>query len=236
MPRSLRSLFRFSLLVVVFAVGSACATSPRAADRDYLYFSAPSHTDPWSPKIAAWQRRQQRSGEPEAVAMRARTIQPVASSHGSLRTKYRRFQAVQQAAAVERAEVASELARWIQQQARRHYVPDGPIDHWATLEDTLAQNGDDCDGLELLVYSALRALGFGDDRVYRAIVYRPDDGQHHMVTLWFDRADDPYVIDPTGAMTHGMPRMSQVAGWVPLKVFSETDEFSVRSALSYASR
>jgi len=34
------------------------------------------------------------------------------------------------------------------------------------------------------------------------------------------------VIDPTGAMTSGMPRLSEVPGWVPLKLFTETAEFS----------
>jgi hypothetical protein len=34
------------------------------------------------------------------------------------------------------------------------------------------------------------------------------------------------VIDPTGAMTTGMPRLSEVPGWVPLKLFTETAEFS----------
>jgi hypothetical protein len=62
--------------------------------------------------------------------------------------------------------------------------------------------------------------------VVRAIVVRPEDGQHHMVTLWFESAEDPYVIDPTGAMTPGMPRLSEVPGWVPLKLFTKSAEFS----------
>ena len=49
-----------------------------------------------------------------------------------------------------------------------------------------------------------------------------------MVTFWFEDPGDPWVIDPTGAMTSGMPRMSDVPGWVPLKIFSETEEFSAR--------
>ena len=124
--------------------------------------------------------------------------------------------------------LAREAAAWIQAQSRSHYVPDGPIDHWATLEETLEHNGDDCDGLELLTSAFLRELGFGDDEVFRAIVVRESDGQHHMVTFWFEDRDDPWVIDPTGAMTTGMPRMSEVPGWVPLKVFSHNLEFSVR--------
>jgi len=74
-------------------------------------------------------------------------------------------------------------------------------------------------------------FGFGADEVYRAVVFRPSDGQHHMVTFWFEDADDPWVIDPTGAMTSGMPRMSQVPEWSPLKVFSEDDDFSVHSEI-----
>ena len=59
-------------------------------------------------------------------------------------------------------------------------------------------------------------------------MFRASDRQHHMVTLWFENRDDPWVIDPTGAMTQGMPRISEVAGWVPLKIFSDTEEFTVR--------
>jgi hypothetical protein len=88
-------------------------------------------------------------------------------------------------------------------------------------------NGDDCDGLELLVYSMLREFGFAEDEVYRAIVVRPSDGQHHMVTLWFEERSDPWVIDPTGAMTSGMPHMSEVPGWHPLKVFGAEASFTV---------
>ena len=62
-----------------------------------------------------------------------------------------------------------------------------------------------------------------------AIVYRAADGQHHMVTLWFEDPADPWVIDPTGAMTQGMPRLSAVAGWAPLKVFDDTHEFTPRA-------
>jgi predicted transglutaminase-like cysteine proteinase len=123
--------------------------------------------------------------------------------------------------------LARELADWIQKQAQQHYIADGPIDHWATLEETFRTNGDDCDGLELLVYNLLRDLGFGDEEVFRAIVYRRSDKQHHMVTFWFEDPNDPWVIDPTGAMTTGMPRMSEMPGWAPLKVFSEDSNYNV---------
>jgi hypothetical protein len=44
------------------------------------------------------------------------------------------------------------------------------------------------------------------------------------------------VIDPTGAMTSGLPRMSEVPGWVPLKIFTETRDFTVRTGVDTASR
>jgi hypothetical protein len=73
----------------------------------------------------------------------------------------------------------------------------------------------------------LRDLGFGEDEVFRAIVYRRSDNQHHMVTFWFEDPNDPWVIDPTGAMTSGMPRMSEIPSWAPLKIFSENSNYDV---------
>ena len=72
--------------------------------------------------------------------------------------------------------------------------------------------------------------------MFRSIVVRRSDGQHHMVTLWFEDPEDPWVLDPTGAMTSGMPRMSEVPGWVPLKVFSDERDYTVRDRLMYTAR
>jgi hypothetical protein len=199
----------------------------------YRYFARPSPSDPWTPKIVGWQSRERalrdtdRLRTPASVSGSGQT-RFAARTDASLRTKYFSFRAER------KRKMAREAASWIQREAKEHYLADGPIDHWATLEETLAKNGDDCDGLELLVYHVLRDLGFREDEVFRAIVFRPSDGQHHMVTLWFEQADDPWVIDPTGAMTSGMPRMSEVPEWTPLKVFSETEEFTVEQVRSAA--
>lgn len=203
---------------LLVAVGG-CAT-PMGRDGSLAYFTAPAPDDAWSRKIRGWQQREQVGpAGPAPVAAEPPRVDP--AERGSLRTKYNQF-------LVERKrQVASELASWIQEQSRDHYLPDGPVDHWATFEETLQNNGDDCDGLELLAYHSLRQLGFRDDEVFRAIVVRPSDGQHHMVTFWFETPDDPWVIDPTGAMTTGMPRMSEVPGWKPLKVFSDKRDFTV---------
>jgi hypothetical protein len=198
------------------------------------YFQSPRSDDVWTPKIEGWQRR----GRFDAALMAPLESGPAVESagysaandnlpvdqaeEGGLRAKYFAFRAERKRA------LAREVASWIQAEAKVHYREDGAVDHWATLEETLARGGDDCDGLELLAFHALRDLGFADSEVYRAIVVRPSDGQHHMVTLWFEQAGDPWVIDPTGAMTLGMPLMSELEDWVPIKVFSEAIEYTVR--------
>jgi hypothetical protein len=214
------------VLALLLGIGLGCASPPPGAPA-YEYFSQPAIHDPWSRKIERWQLRERTDrGEdflqaPAAVAEPGAAGSEVVELPEELDEKYAAFRAEQ------KRNMAREVAGWIQEQARAHYVPDGPVDRWATLGETLRENGDDCDGLELLTFNLLRELGFDESEVFRAIVYRRDDGQHHMVTLWFENPRDPWVIDPTGAMTTGMPRMSEVPGWVPLKVFSFDHDYTV---------
>ena len=220
---------RTRLLVPVAALVLGCVTaSGLGAERSFDYFAVPGPHDPWSPKIAGWQSRELNAtpaGDARSPASVSVAGEAARGTDGPvpLREKFDAFRAG------ERRALARRVASWIQAEAQHHYFPDGAVDHWATLEETLARGGDDCDGLELLVNRALRELGFDEDEVFRAIVYRPSDGQHHMVTFWFEDASDPWVIDPTGAMTGGMPRMSELPEWRPLKVFSEHREFTVRA-------
>jgi hypothetical protein len=198
------------------------------------YFQRPQPNDVWSPKIEGWQRRERfdagllaplESGpavESAGYSTANERLPTDQADEAGLRAKYFDFRAGRRRA------LAADVASWIQSEAKQHYREDGAVDHWATLEETLARGGDDCDGLELLAFHALRDLGFSAAEVYRAIVVRPSDGQHHMVTLWFEDPEDPWVIDPTGAMTLGMPRMSELPEWTPLKVFSESIEYTVR--------
>lgn len=228
-----RALQLAGIAVVLLSLGCVTPLALQAPSVGYDYFATPSPSDAWTPMIAGWQSRERalpdtdRLRTPASVSGSGQTQQD-ARTDGSLRTKYFSFRAER------KREMARETAEWIQREAKKHYLADGTIDHWATLEETLARNGDDCDGLELLVYHILRDLGFRKDEVFRAIVFRPSDGQHHMVTLWFDQPEDPWVIDPTGAMASGMPRMSEVPEWAPLKVFSETEEFTVEQLRSAA--
>jgi hypothetical protein len=197
----------------------------------YRYFATPRPNDAWSRKIAQWQERERSAGNEAVLKTPAAVAGPRSGDdttgpggRESLRAKFDAFLAERKRAQ------AREVAAWIQDVAQQHYIPDGPVDRWATLEETFRHDGDDCDGLELLTYNLLRELGFGADEVYRAIVFRRSDGQHHMVTFWFEQRGDPWVIDPTGAMTSGMPRMSEVPGWEPLKVFSQERDFDVVAA------
>ncbi len=207
---------------LLFLLVGGCAGS-FGGEVVFSYFAAPDPDDAWSRKIYGWQVRERGVSDldtPDVVSGPEESAGPAPAE--DLRSKYDRFRSERKRA------LARELASWVQSEAPRHYVPDGPIDHWATLEETFRDNGDDCDGLELLAYYYLRDLGFDADEVFRAIVYRRSDGQHHMVTLWFEDPEDPWVIDPTGAMTSGMPRMSEVEGWVPLKVFDRQRDYTVR--------
>ena len=207
-------------------VGAGCAFQSAGLWSGYRFDAPPAQGDPWSGKIHDWQVRERSLGDTERLGPSPASVSGGGTGgdadplQGDLRAKYFAFRREQ------KREMAARAADWIQREARNHYLPDGPIDHWATLGETLVRNGEDCDGLELLVYRLLRDMGFRDDEVARAIVLRPSDGQHHMVTLWFESADDPWVIDPTGAMTSGMPHLSEVPGWIPLKLFTETAEYS----------
>lgn len=222
-------------LVTALVLGAGCATPARPTshvDRTLRYFEAPIPEDPWTPQIASWQARERALPDVELLRPPAPVSNPPASAtdrrprndagQADLRAEYFAFRTERKRG------MARELAAWIQATSKQHYIPDGPVDHWATTAETLARNGDDCDGLELLTYHTLRDLGFREEEVYRAIVFRPSDRQHHMVTLWFEDPSDPWVIDPTGAMTLGMPRMSDLPEWKPIKVFTDRLEYTVR--------
>jgi len=208
----------------------ALARAPAAAPaRGYTFFNRPATGDRWTLAIARWQMRQR-------AAYRAGLIHPfpqpppvgsgtVAGDRSAttavLAQRYEAFMDGR------RREIAEQVLRWVQSEAEARFVEDGAVDHWPTLPEVLASDGDDCDGLELLSYHALRNLGFAEDRVFRAILKGSRFGQHHMVTLWFEDTKDPWVLDPTATITTRLLRLSDVGDWIPLKVFSETQEFTV---------
>jgi hypothetical protein len=183
------------------------------------FFVESPREDPWNAKIKNWQSRHQL----DQLALTDR--EPTDTQIGQ---EYRDFENG------ERRKVAADLVAWIQDESRRHYIPDGEIDHWATLSEVIAQGGDDCDGLDLMTFLLLRKLGFSKDEIFRSIVVDKDTGQHHMVTLWFENAErrDPWLLDPTGVVTNQLVRLSQVPKWSPIEMFDEARHYRVEESPS----
>ena len=189
----------------------------------YRYFETPPSSDPWVGKVQKWQVRE-RDHRPQESLADAEAIQAAGPKSGLLRVKMGLW------TAKERLSMAKRIASWSQAEARRHYRFDPPTDYasdpWPTTKDLLDQNGDDCDGLDLITYKLMRSFGYPREELFRAIVKRQRDGANHMVTLWFEDAGDPWVVDSTGAVTLNVRRFSELEGWIPTKVFNETLQFT----------
>lgn len=187
--------------------------SPVALD----FFVAAPRDNPWNAKIRNWQSRHQLD-QAQPVASQARA--------SNLLESYDRF------TRETRRRIAAEAVSWVQDESRRHYIPDGETDHWATLSEVGATDGDDCDGLDLLTFLLLRKLGFSQNEIYRSIIVERDSGQHHMVTLWFEGGDkaDPWLLDPTGVVTDRLVRLSEVPTWSPIEMFDEARHYRVEQA------
>jgi predicted transglutaminase-like cysteine proteinase len=224
-----RSSVVISLIATLGLVAAGCAStgggSKSASGRRFDFFGPAvandDQTDPWYPKVVEWQGRMQQEG----------TRLP--GSDRSLRGAIQSGKLTQAMGAYrdqKRVEIAKSVADWAQHVARRYYKWDPgndkpEWDHWPTVGELLANNGDDCDGLDLIAYQMLREFGFPADRVYRGIIRRDRDKANHMVTLWFEDPKDPWVLDATGAVTFEMRRFSQLEGWTPTKIFNERGQF-----------
>ena len=220
-----------ALLAASFAI--SCADYPRI-DKTFEFFAPARTEDPFYPKIVDWQRRQQLDRAKGAVLPPSPPgdYDPEAHPFGLLRGKFDRFLNRHKRA------LAQEFTTWSQRQARLHFTPD-PLstlegDHWPTVEELFEANGDDCDGLDLIAYALLREAGFRADEIYRLVVRRERDGANHMVTLWFEDREDPWVIDATGAMTTEMRRFSDLPpGWMPRMMFNENETYHVLERRSH---
>jgi hypothetical protein len=190
----------------------------------FRYFAEPvPSADPWYSKVARWQVRERRD-RPQENLTGSEAIEAAGPHSGLLRVKMGRW------TSEERLALAKRIASWAQEESRRHYRFDPPTswadDPWPTTKDLLDQNGDDCDGLDLITYKLMRSFGFPREQLFRAIVKRQRDGANHMVTLWFEDPEDPWVVDATGAITMNVRRFSQLPGWTPTKVFNEQQQFT----------
>jgi hypothetical protein len=215
----------FSLVLAgILALG--CATAGvRPAPRFELRSQAGlgGDDDPWYPKVAEWQTRMRAEGTRLPAAKHSLST---AEFNGMLLDEMSAYRDEQ------RVELARRIDDWAQRVARRHYVwdpsRDPRYDHWPTVGELLANNGDDCDGLDLIAFQLLREFGFPPEQVFRAILRRDKDRANHMVTFWFEDPNDPWVLDATGAATLSMRHFSELPGWTPTKVFNEWTQYTVR--------
>jgi predicted transglutaminase-like cysteine proteinase len=216
-------------VVIAVAFGVGCGTTVKSLQTSYSFFrKADPDTDPWYWKVREWQSRahSQRS----TMSMARRTHRPTVPEgpveKELLRTKVHAFRAY------ERRTLAAHITKWSRLTGRKHYDHDASTkptdDQWPTHWELLATDGDDCDGLDLIAYELLRDFGFPLDELFRGVVRRDRDGVNHMVTLWFEDPDDPWVLDVTGAMTMRMRKFSELRGWTPTVIFNETAQFTVR--------
>jgi len=211
-------------LVLVVSLTAGCAGIPRYPRPDYtfgFFGEVPSDRDFWHDKVADWQVRQRTdlaamAAEPAAYPSRRRS--------GLLSIKQAQWEQR------ERRELAKRIFLWTQEEARAHYrfdpITDVAGDPWPTSKNLFDTNGDDCDGLDLIAYELMRSFGFPADELYRAVIRRDRDGGNHMVTLWFEDPEDPWVMDATGAMSRRLRRFSEFLGWTPTKVFNEYAQFT----------
>ncbi len=207
-------------LMALCGFALACASPPRP-EVSFRFFVAAEPGDVWFEKIRQWQGREV-EGNPAEIR---RSALPDARS-GLLREKFRAF------ADEEKRALARRFVAWAQEQAMQHYRFDDRQDlegdDWPTTRDFFERNGDDCDGIDLISYNLMLDLGFPEEQIYRAVIRRDRDGEFHMVTLWFDGPDDPWVIDTTGAMTMKMRRLSELPGWTPAVIFNANAHYTVR--------
>jgi hypothetical protein len=205
-------------------MGLACASAPPVPTPTGFDFfgAADPGTAIWYTQIEDWQER-----------MRSEESQPLRSQPASLYT--RQFKPldgkVGAFVADEQARLARKIAKWAREEGRRHYrIDEDPSlegDHWPTYRELVERNGDDCDGLDLIAYHLLVAFGFPRDQLFRAVVRRQRDNKNHMVTLWFEDPQDPWVFDATGAVTRQLVRYSRTTGWTPIAIFNEREQYTV---------
>jgi hypothetical protein len=195
---------------------TSCLTSRALAPAELDFFGRPSAANPWSAKISNWQARHR--ADAAAQGQWRDDASDLADAYAGFVDDTRR-------------RIVADAVRWVQARSRQHYRADGDHDHWATLGEVIDSGADDCDGLDLLTFVLLRRLGFGADEMFRAIVVEKGSGQHHMVTLWFERGSeqDPYLLDPTGVVTSKLVRLSDVPNWDPIELFDETQHFAVKA-------
>jgi len=208
------------------SLGCATGSSPGRSGKSFDWFhqaDVGSEDDIWYLKVGEWQGRAQAEGtrlpKTDRGPRSAEFSGQLLLTMGSFRDEERRA-------------FAERVHHWAQRIARKHYKFDpgdnDPVyDRWPTVGELLANNGDDCDGLDLIAYQLLREFGFPREQLYRGILRRNRDNANHMVTLWFEDPTDPWVLDATGAVAIEFHRVSELPGWTPTKLFNESRQWNI---------
>ena len=196
----------------------------------YNYFESVNLDSAYYSKIVDWQRRVTKEGSLDLVVLNKVNSNNAIGKYNLLNDymhyldeiKNERYKGVYQQ--------VENFSRWFQEMSIIYFVHDGngntDMDYWETFGETLSTNGDDCDGLSNIPYDFLQRIGISKEEVYKGILRK--DSERHMVILWFDRKDNPLVIDPTGASTKKVKRLSELIPlWIPERVFSEDKSYNV---------
>lgn|SRR5262245_12241819 len=212
----MRAASRVRSFVALVGLLAGCSSfgRPVVGVREFDYSVIPGPSDPFSGQVAFWQTRQRADTDVRGGASGGREISD------SLGDRYDAFVSSQ------RYELARSVVAWAQATARARYEQDHG-EYWPTFDELRRTRAEDCDGLELMIYRSLQAFGFERERLFRAVI-EDRAGQMHMVTLWFEDATDPWVLDPTGLAAVEPTLMSALEDWTPRRVFREDADYSVR--------
>jgi hypothetical protein len=215
-----------ALAISIAAVALGCASAP-TVQRFELFGDVPEG-DVFGSAIQRWQASTQlESLRIEIAALREEMGQkpprlddiepnsPLGRAYASFTSELRH-------------QLVLDTLSWVQLRSGLYYWPDGKVDEWPILREVLDRGGDDCDGMDLLTFSLLRRLGFGNGEIYRAIVRNRETDAHHMVTLWFEtgREHDPWLLDSTGEITSRVLPLSFHSDWEPVRLFDEQSAYA----------
>ena len=214
--------------MVVGCLAAGCATRRPPNEPAFEFFAdATPADDPWFEKVAEWQSRARSDNAKATQLVLPDDLSEFATAARSkiLSVKMAGF------ASEEKRQLAMRINTWAQVQSHEFYQreqdEDPADDHWPTFRELLANNGDDCDGLDLIPYHLMLEFGYPAEAMFRAVVRRDSNRNNHMVTLWFENPTDPWVLDATGAMVLEMTLFSHTSGWTPTKMFNEQVQYKV---------
>ena len=112
----------------------------------------------------------------------------------------------------------------------------GENDDWETLREVIKENGDDCDGLAVLIRQFIMDAGYSKEQTYMMVLYQPKNQSSHTVAMWYDPKNhtDPILIDNTRQITTQPIRLSHLDRppfyYRSRAVYNENDIFTMTYA------